>query len=127
MRKESENWIAQAKEDFDAAAANLKIKKYYVAAFLSQQCAEKAIKALHIEKTRSIQIKSHNLIELGEALKVPERIMGCLMELNFDYTIARYPDAANTIPAKAYNEIISERKIEYAKEVLEWVLKQIKK
>ena len=127
MRKETENWFAQAEEDLDSAKANKQIKKYYIAAFMSQQCAEKALKAAYIEKFKSAVIKTHNLLELGEALKVSEEIMDCLLELNFDYTMSRYPDAANAIPSKAYNEVIAERKIRKAEVVFQWVSSQIKK
>ncbi|HDD71587.1 MAG TPA: HEPN domain-containing protein, partial [Candidatus Aenigmarchaeota archaeon] len=65
MRPEAENWWKQALEDLDSAKKNLKIKKYYLVAFLSQQAAEKALKALFIELKRRLQPKTHNLIRLG--------------------------------------------------------------
>lgn len=52
MRKEVQNWLDQAADDFDGAEFNFRGKKYYIAAFLCQQAVEKALKALLIEKSR---------------------------------------------------------------------------
>lgn len=45
-RKEAMRWLDQAKEDLDSARILLENQKYYMVCFLSQQIAEKALKAV---------------------------------------------------------------------------------
>ena len=54
LREEAKNWWIQAKNDPDAANKNLEMKLYYVAAFLSQQATETALKALYIAKKKAL-------------------------------------------------------------------------
>lgn len=121
MREETRNWLEQAREDLSAAEANLRIGKYFITAFLSQQCVEKALKAVAIEKTREIP-RMHDVFRLGEQLKVPQPVLSDLIELNEDYAVARYPDAANGVPAKAYDFKKADRKLHSAQRVLNWVI-----
>ena len=44
--QESDEWWEQANKDLKAAKSNFLTKEYNVASFLSQQAAEKALKAL---------------------------------------------------------------------------------
>ncbi|HIH20629.1 TPA: HEPN domain-containing protein [Candidatus Micrarchaeota archaeon] len=115
--------MEQAKEDLHTAEANLQIKKYYVTAFFCQQAAENALKALTIEKLKE-NPKSHSLIELGAKLgfKADED----LIELNPDYTVSRYPDAANGIPAKMYSFKKAVKKLASAKRIMAKVEKWMK-
>lgn len=126
MRQETRNWLDQSKEDLSTAEANLQIKKYYAAAFFSQQCAEKALKALALETTRTLP-RMHDVIRIGVAVNAPGAVQSSLVELNEDYTVARYPDAANGVPARAYDFAKADRKVLAAKRVLEWVEKCIEK
>lgn len=126
MREETKNWLTQAEMDLDAAKGNLEIKKYFVAAFFSQQCAEKALKSFGMEKARE-KLKSHNLLELAKKLKIPREIAEGLIELNADFIISRYPDAANGVPAELYDFKKAKKKTLYAEKVLNWVKLRIKK
>ena len=126
MRQETLNWLRQAKADLKAAKANLDNGIFYVAAFLSQQCAEKSLKAFLLEKTREIP-QTHNLIALGRSAGMPKKDWNWLVELNADYSVARYPDAANGVPAEAYSKESAERKINAAEEIFAWVNKWIGK
>lgn len=126
MREESKRWWSQALEDLKAAQGNLESKLYYVCAFFSQQAAEKALKALYIEVKREPQPRTHDLTELGKLLTVPKAIMDCLIELNPGFVVTRYPDAANGIPARMYNERIAASHLEKAKKVIEWVRNRLK-
>jgi len=112
--------------DLGAAKANLEIKQFFVAAFYSQQCAEKSLKAFGIEKMRE-NIKTHNLLEIAKKLKLPKEIIDGLIELNPDFIISRYPDAANAVPAELYDFKRAKRKIIYAEKVFEWTKSRIKK
>jgi len=112
--------------ELETAKGNIGIKKYFASAFFSQQAAEKALKALALEKLRQ-PLKSHNLIELAKLLTVPHEIMRCLIELNPDFIISRYPDAANGLPYEQYDLKKAKQKIGYAENVLRWVKKWMKK
>ncbi|MBI5036562.1 HEPN domain-containing protein [Candidatus Micrarchaeota archaeon] len=123
MREEARNWLEQAKEDLETAEANFQTKRYYACAFFCQQAAEKALKALTIERLHEFP-RTHSLVELG--IKVGFGKDEDLIELNPDYTISRYPDAASAVPAKIYTAKKAEEKLEAAKRVLEKVNKWIK-
>ena len=73
MRKETKNWWEQAKKDLKAAKINYENKVYYVASFLSQQAAEKALKALLLESEQKIP-KVHLLLAEGIVEWVEKKI-----------------------------------------------------
>lgn len=120
MREEVQNWLSQAGEDFKAANENFNSKLYYLSAFCSQQAAEKALKALFIHKKKRI-CKTHDLVKIAEELNAPGDILTCAMRLNPQYVVSRYPDAANGIPARQYNDTITVEYVKSAGEILKWV------
>jgi len=126
MRREVYNWWKQAEKDLEGAAKNLKIEEYYITAFLSQQAAEKALKALYIHKKRKSPGSTHSLIFLANELNMPEEFMSGLRKLNPDFIITRYPDAAQGLPYELYDREIAEEKLEIASKVVEWVRKELK-
>ena len=63
---------------------------------------------------------THYLRELGEGLKIPRRLLSHLLFLNPDYTVARYPDAANGVPYELYDEPTARAKVKAAAEVARW-------
>ncbi len=54
--------------DLLTAKGNVEIKKYFATAFFCQQAAEKALKALSLEKLRE-PVKSHDLLSLARKIK----------------------------------------------------------
>ncbi len=125
MREETINWLKQAEIDLETAKDNLIYKKFYASAFFSQQAAEKALKAFAIEKLRE-PIPTHNLLILAKKMKVPSDVLTALIDLNSDFIISRYPDAANGLPAEQYDLKKAKRKISFAKKTINWVKKWIK-
>lgn len=125
MREEVKNWLKQAQEDLKSAVAVYDIGRYYVAAFLSQQAVEKGLKALYIYKKKE-NIVTHNLIELARKVGFPKDKFHILKEINPDYVVTRYIDAANGLPADIYDEAITKEHINYAKEAMEWISEQLK-
>lgn len=95
-------------------------------AFLSQQCAEAALKALCLHKNRKLPA-SHNLMDLGRLARAPEELAQYLVELNPDYIVSRYPDAANGVPAEMYDAKKADSKLVAARMILEWVEECLKK
>jgi HEPN domain-containing protein len=120
IREEALDWWKESLHNLRQARRNLEIEEYSVAAFLSHQAAGKALKALYIVTKARLPPRGHDLIKLGRALEASE-IMDELKALNPHYTVARYPNAANTVPSEAYSKEIASRCLEAAERVVEWV------
>jgi len=58
--------------------------------------------------------------------KMPDPLQRQLAFLNPDYTVSRYPNAANGIPDELYDRETALSKIGAAEEVIEWLQKQIR-
>lgn len=121
MRKEVERLVLQARRDLQNARKNIGIEAYEVAAFLAHQSVEKFLKGAWIEKKRARPPATHYLRELGAGLRIPKRLMAHLSYLNPDYTVARYPDAANGVPYELYDKATARAKVKAAEEVARWV------
>ena len=124
MRKESQRLWQQALHDLDTAEKLLDIQVYYASVFFAEQAAEKALKALHIEKKRKMEF-THDLIELAEGLDAPEDVGRAAAELSPDYVVTRYPNAANAIPAHLYGSESARMHLEYGRKVVEWARGQL--
>ena len=125
MRREAEDWWKQALADLEAAEKVAQAGVYYLSVFQSHQAAEKALKALHLEKRRALPPPTHNLFRLAEAVGAPQSLHGALEELNPEFLATRYPDAANGVPAEAFSERSAQVHLAAAREVVEWVREQL--
>jgi HEPN domain-containing protein len=121
MREEAQAWLEQAKADFSTAQNMITSRAYYMAAFLAHQTTEKMLKGTIIEIKRQMPPRTHNLIDLGQALNAPEGIMSALRMLNPEYVTSRYPDAANGTPAENYDLPKAKMLLEAAEKVRKWV------
>ena len=126
MREEIENWWKQAKKDLEAANNSINSGDYEWASFQANQSAEKGLKALFLKEKRAI-VPSHNLISIGKALNLSEEIMNSLKDLNPEYILARYPDAANASPFEIYTKEKAIEKVKQAEKVIKWIEKQLEK
>jgi HEPN domain-containing protein len=106
VRQEVERLVLQARRDLRNARRNIGVEKY--------------LKAAWIQKKRVRPRPTHYLRELGQGLRVPKHLMAHLIALNADYTVARYPDAANGVPYELYDESIAAAKVKAAEEVARW-------
>lgn len=120
MRPETQSWWTQGEHDFQAAQKLCAAEIFYAAAFLCHQAAEKWLKAVYIETKRDLPPKTHNLVELGKLLGVPEEVMHALRVLNPEYVASRYPDAANGVPAENYDRLKTETLLSAAEKVRIW-------
>lgn len=120
MRAEARNWWALAEADLESARITLTAGRYYLAAYLSQQCVEKGLKAVWIDRRREMPPKTHDLTELAETLKLDSRFETAILRLNPLYVTTRYPDAANGDPSKVYNENLAAEILREAEEVMAW-------
>jgi len=118
-------WIKQAEADYDAAKYNLNGKKYYVCANYSQQTVEKSLKALFIKDKKEL-IKSHSITKIAKLLKLPEKLIIKISELEPVYQESRYPDVSPQLPFEEYNKEDAIKFLNTAKEVLIWVTKKLK-
>ncbi len=118
--EEAEKWMEIADKDIHAAEVNLDNELYDYAAFLSQQAAEKALKALYVKRFKKLR-KIHDLVVLAKELGAPQDIIQKCKELTPAYVYNRYPDV---VPIKGINSI-AEDLIQYAREVIIWVRKNL--
>ncbi len=117
-------WLKQAESDLKKALNDLLTSDWDSAAFWSQQAAEKALKALLLE--RGLIYRGHELLEMADII---ERELGIsvgeirdlLRDLTIHYTISRYPNAANAVPSELYTRDLAESLVNKAKRVIEWV------
>lgn len=122
MREESKKWWEQANSDLKAAKNSISTKDYDWACFQAQQAAEKALKALFIEKFNELK-KVHDLVFLARKLNSPENILQDCIELNRVYMETRYPDQSGTIPAKKFTKENANNFINQAQRIIKWLKK----
>lgn len=125
MRPEIARLLKQADRDLENARKNLTIQAYEVAAFLSQQAVEKYLKGAWVIAKKEPAPHTHALTELGDGLGVPADLRRHLADLTSDYTISRYPDAANAVPYELYDETTARTKIQNAETVITWLRQKI--
>lgn len=94
---------------------------YSGTAFHCHQAAEMLLKGLWIHRKRSAPPRFHDLVQLGADLEVPDDVIAALRRLNPEYVIARYPDAANGVPAQNYDRARAEELVVLAARVESWV------
>ncbi len=119
MKEEIKRWIGLAKDDFKSAEINFNNKRYYVCVFLSQQSAEKILKAVLISKTGKL-IKTHDLFFIARKVDAPENILKMCEKLNNVYLDARYGDVGGKLPSKKFNMKNSIELLKHAEEILKW-------
>jgi len=120
MRIEVDRLLRQGRRDLENARKNIGIGAHEVAAFLAEQALEKVLKAAWFVTKREGPPRTHSLTELGDGLGVPPEIRKHLVYLNPDYTVARYPDAANGVPYEVYDRPTAESKVAAAEEAFAW-------
>ncbi len=64
--------------------------------------------------------KTHDVTNLANRLDAPEGLGRRLRELNPLFATTRYPDAANGVPARMYDEEIARARLRDAEEVIAW-------
>jgi HEPN domain-containing protein len=121
VREEARRWLVQGDADLAHARASIQTGFYFAAAFACHQAVEKWLKGAIIHLRRTLPPKTHNLVELGRVLEVPEDVMSDLRLLNPEYATSRYPDAANGVPAENYDERRANMLLQAAERVQRWV------
>ncbi|MEN7981909.1 MAG: HEPN domain-containing protein [Nanoarchaeota archaeon] len=118
--KEYKEWIEYAEKDLEGAKHSISGGYLEIGAFLLQQSAEKALKAVLIKEQKKL-VKTHNLLNLSKDINAPENIQNFCNELNPAYMFSRYPDTEGKLNLKEdINNLIK-----HAEEILEWVKKKL--
>jgi HEPN domain-containing protein len=118
----SSDWLAQAIRDLEQARASQAEGRHEWACFAAQQCAEKAVKALHL--ARGQEAWGHAVARLLKELPVPvpEALVEQGRVLDNFYVATRYanghPEGA---PFEHYGPLQSADAIRHAGEILEFV------
>lgn len=126
MRREIHLWWEQATKDFSVAEKMFNEKEYYMVAFLCHEAIEKSLKALYLRKKSSSAGFTHSLLALGKSLGASDSIIRKLRDFSMDYLMSRYPDATDELPYKIYDEKMAAERLEGAREVLNWIEKELK-
>jgi len=127
MRQEVERLLRQADRDLENARKNITVEAYEVSAFLAQQAVEKYLKGIWVLVKKEPALHTHSLTELGDGLGVPPPLRRHLADLTPDYTVSRYPNAANGVPYELYDEATARAKVGEAEEVIRWLRDRIPK
>jgi HEPN domain-containing protein len=125
MRREVERLLRQADRDLENARKNLGIDAFEVSAFLAQQAVEKYLKGVWVLLKKEPAPHTHSLTELGDGIGVPPELRRPLAHLTPDYTVSRYPNAANAVPYELYDAATSQAKVAEAEEVIRWLKSRI--
>ena len=125
LKNESRRWWKQALSDFELLSAVRKAGKYDACCFLSQQTAEKALKAYLFSQGEEL-IFTHSIFRLCDmaAQYDPEfqELKDQVKSLDFHYVEARYPNALeDVIPAEFYEDHDAEQAIAMAEAVIKAV------
>ena len=122
------DWLRQAEFDLAGAEVSAAAGRHEWTAFQSQQCAEKAVKAL-VQSLHG-SARGHSVTEILRQLPgtvaVPEAILRAAMELDTVYVTSRYPNGfASGSPADYFSGETSQRLIRYGRTILEFCRSKI--
>jgi len=116
------DWFRQAENDLLWAEDTLNAGRFAQACFVSQQTAEKALKALAYKRGYDL-IRSHSLLEIARSLGLPEDIIIPCKKLDLYYISSRYPDA---FPSGAPFEYFTSEQAQEAVGFAELILSNIR-
>ena len=122
-QSEAKRWLSQAREDLTSAEILLKSERYYLVCFLSQQIAEKALKAFLYSRGRDL-VFGHSVATLcDEAASYDPRFASVKSDIkNLDqyYIEARYPNGLpDGVPAEFFDRKDADRALEMARTAMD--------
>ncbi len=107
----------------------MKIGEYANVAFLSQQAAEKSLKALLLFHQR--HSRTHSCVDILEILKkercldISRPLLSKAKKLDRQYINSRYPNGLGGEPGKYYDQEFAEELIQCAREVMSFAQQQL--
>jgi len=126
--EDAQRWLDEARADAETARYLLEGGRYNTCAFMAQQTAEKAIKALL--RSRGESGWGQDVEKLAErltaiALAVPTQVIDAAHGVDQHYSRSRYPDASPSgIPSRIYTRGVAEQALGWALIVLVYVEEQ---
>ncbi len=127
--EEAKRWLSEAAWDLETARILHAAQRYNSSAFLCQQAAEKAAKALlysigEAPFGHSVRALLQRFTETSKA-SIPE-LVSHGAELDRHYVPARYPNAIPSgTPHENYDQAVSQRTQEYAEKIVEYAKRSI--
>jgi HEPN domain-containing protein len=123
--KEYRRWLKQAEIDLDDARYSAQGGRYNLACFLSQQAAEKALKAYLYLRGNQL-VWGHSVAELADDASGADAGFAALKEngsfLDRFYIPTRYPNGLpGGIPSESFNERDAEEAMQAAKDIIDAV------
>ncbi len=122
MKKETEEWIRIADEDFQASKYLLESSLFRMVCYHAQQCVEKILKAILTEKEIEFS-RTHNILDLANAVRGIGYELPLDMEdavfLNSVYR-ARYPAAMGLLPTGEPSKEDADRALNISERMWEW-------
>ena len=118
------DWLAQARHDFEQAAASASAGRFDWACFASHQAAERAVKALHLRHGQEAwgRIVARLLTELPSVVAGPPDLVDAGRMLATFYIPTRYPDShAAGPPFEHDGRLQGEEAIRHAGDVIAFV------
>jgi len=123
-----QDWLRQAERDLDQARDSARADRHEWACFAAHQSAEKAVKALHLNRGQEAwgHVVARLLSDLPGAVSVADGMIDKVHVLDGYYVTARYanghPEGA---PFEHFGKLQSTEAIRYAGEVLEFARSQM--
>lgn len=105
-----EQWVDQARYDFDTARAMFDNRRFLYVLFCCQQAVEKMLKGVIAKRTGEFPPRLHNLMRLAEhtGLEFEEARLSFFGELSSYYIQTRYPKETDTLLNNVSQEIAQE-------------------
>lgn len=123
--EEGQRWLEQARRDLDAARRVREVGLHNLACFVSQQAAEKALKAYLFCQGLEL-VREHSVAGLAKRAAAHDADFGAVKAwaapLDKFYIPTRYPNGLpGGIPAEAFDDHDAARAVELAQKLLEVV------
>ncbi len=122
VNPDAQKWADLAAYDLATAEAMLASGRYLYVLFCSQQAVEKLIKAMIVEKTREFPPRTHDLIRLARAARIPlsEEQDLFLRTLTKYYIGTRYPEEIAAMVPEATQQLAKDL-LSRTKDALKWI------
>ncbi len=124
MPNRDADWFAQAGHDLEQAAASRRDGRHDWACFAAQQAAEKAVKALHLNRGQEAwgHVIARLLSELPGTVRPQQELVDKARVLDGYYIGPRYANGhPEGPPFEHYGDLQSREAIDYAGEIVEFV------
>lgn len=127
MREAARKWVEQAQYDLETARAMLAAERHLYVLFCCQQAAEKALKALIVERSGEFPPRIHSLPRLAQScgLSLEEEVLDFFAELSAFYVQTRYPEEIESLGAGITREK-AEAALVKTEETMQWLLSMLK-